>query len=387
MPTPTYTSRPQLPALTSLRFFAAAHVVFFHLHADQIRNVSGLASRLQLTGYLGVSLFFVLSGFILTYVHADRDLSPSFFYRERFARIYPAYFFSLIFTALPFFYVNIALKNMDIPFFAWTKYHVGLCAILVPTLTQSWVPLAALAWNPPAWSLSVEAFFYVLFPFVLPRILRWSDRRLWTVMTSCWVVALTLSGAYVLLSPDGVRHVTDDSLNLFWLSALKFNPLVRLPEFILGSCCSVLFLRGKFNQPWSRLLLPAGLIAFAAVVLASPYIPYPLMHNAIMPPAFAAIIVGLGLRPAYMRWLENRFLVLLGNASYSLYLLHSIVLGIYFAPKGTPIHYSRIGFTIGLILPIVIAILVYKLIEEPLRRKLRPKSAPPILAATAARTA
>jgi peptidoglycan/LPS O-acetylase OafA/YrhL len=366
-------TRPQVPALTSLRFFAAMHVFLFHLDANKIRTFSGIANRLQMIGYVGVSLFFVLSGFILTYVHGERELRPSVFYRERVARIYPAYLFSLLLTAPGFFYVCIALKNMDIPFFAWFKMHVGFCAAVVPTLLQAWHPQAALAWNPPAWSLSVEAFFYLLFPFLLPRLLTWTDRNLKGLILASCVVSFTLPGLYVWLKPDGVAHVTDAALNLPWLNAMKFNPIARMPEFLLGAGCGILFLRGRFDRRWAATLVLGGLTAFVIVMLASPHISYPFLHSGILPLAFASLIVGLAMRPTWTAFLEWKPLVLLGNASYSLYLLHGFVLGAYFTPMGKLKPYGPLGYIIGYLLPIIVAIFVYKLIEEPARRKLRPK--------------
>jgi peptidoglycan/LPS O-acetylase OafA/YrhL len=362
-----------LPALTSLRFFAAMHVFMFHLYAIQIAVFPGFLGNLQQLGYVGVSLFFVLSGFILVYVHANRDSRPGIFWRERFARIYPAYLFALILTAPNFFYVCIKLKDLDIPFYAWAKMHLPLSSTLVVTLTQSWVPPAALVWNPPAWSLSVEAFFYLLFPFMLPRILRLSDRNLVRMVSLCWLVSLGVSFAYCWFDPDQVGRATDQMNVLFWLNILKFNPLVRLPEFVLGACCGVLFLRGRLQKSWGSWLLLSGLVGFALVVFASPQIPYPILHNGLLAPVFAAMIVGLALRPAWMSWLEWKPLVLLGNASYSLYLLHSFVLTSYFLPMGKLNHPGPLGMTIGMLLPIGIAILVYRFIEEPARRKLRPK--------------
>jgi peptidoglycan/LPS O-acetylase OafA/YrhL len=62
---------------------------------------------------------------------------------------------------------QLRLRAADIPFFAWPKAHVKLASGLVVTLLQAWVPPAALTWNPVAWSLSVEALFCLLFPFLL----------------------------------------------------------------------------------------------------------------------------------------------------------------------------------------------------------------------------
>ena len=109
-------AQPRLPALTSLRFLAALHVVMFHLHALKIYEGSGWYHRTALIGYVGVSLFYVLSGFILVYTYGGRELKIGKFWQARFARVYPAYLFSLVLTAPGFFYVCIALKNIDMAF-------------------------------------------------------------------------------------------------------------------------------------------------------------------------------------------------------------------------------------------------------------------------------
>lgn len=368
-------TQPRLPALTSLRFFAAMHVLVFHLYAIHIGTFSGIVGRIQMIGYVGVALFFVLSGFILVYVHHDREMSAGTFYRERVARIYPAYLFSLLLQLPGYLFMCLSSKAPEIPFFAFSRAHFIASTTMVSTLTQSWVPNAALSWNPPAWSLSVEAFFYLLFPFLVPWLMRWKSRNLAVLIPSCWIVSLAFSCAYVLLRPDGVAHVTDESVNLTWLNVLKFNPLVRLPEFIIGMSCGILYLRGAFNRRWATPMILAGVAAFFAIGFASPHIPYPLMHDALLAPSFASLIIGLAMRPAWMKWMEFGPLVFLGNASYSLYLLHSLVLFNYFMPTGELKPYGFGGMLIGLLLPIVVASLVYRFIEEPLRRKLRPKPA------------
>ena len=117
-------ARPMLPALTSLRFFAALHVLLFHMYAMQIMTGSGFYRSLASVGYVGVSFFFVLSGFILVYTYAGRETTPVKFWQARFARIYPAYLFSLVVTFPFFLFICIQLKNMDIPMFAFQQAHV-----------------------------------------------------------------------------------------------------------------------------------------------------------------------------------------------------------------------------------------------------------------------
>src|SRR5260370_6407765 len=79
-------------------------------------------------GYVGVSFFFVLSGFILVYTYAGREIDNRDFYRARFARIYPAYLFSLL-ISLPFFYFG--TFQMHVPFFAFAEQHFVLVSMLV----------------------------------------------------------------------------------------------------------------------------------------------------------------------------------------------------------------------------------------------------------------
>src|SRR5271155_1236018 len=98
MPSETAAARrPDIPALTSLRFFAALWVVLFHVNAIGLnRGGSKVYLAFALLGYVGVSFFFVLSGFILVYVYAGRQIQKRRFWQARFARVYPAYLFALV---------------------------------------------------------------------------------------------------------------------------------------------------------------------------------------------------------------------------------------------------------------------------------------------------
>ena len=172
--------RARLPALTSLRLFAAMMVVLLHLRGLKVMLGGPLwLQKIASIGYVGVSFFFVLSGFILVYTYAGHRFEPRLFWRARFARIYPAYAFALVFSA-PFF----VLAINTFPFFAWAAQHFVLACLLVIGLLQAWVPLAALSWSMVLWSLSVEAFFYFVFPFALARLARWSHRQLFSAAAS-----------------------------------------------------------------------------------------------------------------------------------------------------------------------------------------------------------
>jgi peptidoglycan/LPS O-acetylase OafA/YrhL len=124
--------RPQLPALTSSRFFAALYVVLFHLQTCQLIAGPSWFRKFCSIGYTGVSFFFVLSGFILVYTYAGRDQSAREFWRARFARVYPAYAFSLL--AIAFIYFPAVMSHDVGPVWAWSAAHLKLSSLLAATL-------------------------------------------------------------------------------------------------------------------------------------------------------------------------------------------------------------------------------------------------------------
>src|SRR6202048_2004557 len=365
-------TRPQLPAITSLRFFAALHVVIFHLQALKIVQGPNWYYKTASIGYAGVSFFFVLSGFILVYTYAGREITLKQFWRARFARIYPAYTFSLLLNAPSFFYVALFL---DVPFFAWAKRHLLLVTALVPTLLQSWVPNAALTWNPVAWSLSVEAFFYLIFPFAMLALLRRSRPQLFFIAVAAYLGSLTISGLYTLLNPDHLPVINSDVISAFWLNAVKFHPLARVPEFLLGMATGFLFLTSPRENSKNALPLVAlGIAAIVAGIYFWDAIPYPSLDTDLLAPAFAAIVYGFALRPSWAFLLENRALVLLGEASYSLYLLHAMIMFNFFRAFTEQLRYhGPFAVLAYLVLSCGIAIGVFLLIEQPARRWLHPK--------------
>jgi peptidoglycan/LPS O-acetylase OafA/YrhL len=366
--------RPRLPALTSIRFFAAFHVALFHMKEIGVIRGPGWLATFAGIGYVGVSFFFVLSGFILVYTYAGRDIVLRDFWQTRFARIYPAYLFALLLT-LPFWIFG-ALK-MHIPMFDFGEHHFALATGLVLLLLQSWVPGAALSWNAVSWSLSVEAFFYVLFPFLLMRFGKFSRKVLWTLIPACWIVGLAISGGFLALRPTGAPYVSSAD----WSAAVnfvKFFPLVRLPEFLMGMACGFLFLLSERNPKLATPLIGLGLLGAAGTAVASKFVPYLIVHTALSGPAFAALVYGIALEPKWVGWLNNRLLVLFGNASYSFYLLHSFFVWPFFHDMRTQAVRNQgfVGIALWTVMMLIISSLVYRFIEEPLRRRLRPKREP-----------
>ena len=176
----------RLPALTSLRIIAAIHVVLFHyglglVHQSTDQYIAATrhsAAPLHWTAYIlghgitniiaagswSVSLFFILSGFILFYNYGDdreNSLDAKKFWIARFARIYPVYLVGILVMA-PFLFHRWAVD----PRFTTHKIVTG--GVLSLAMLQSWFPRHyATLFNGPGWSMSVEAFCYALFPLLL----------------------------------------------------------------------------------------------------------------------------------------------------------------------------------------------------------------------------
>ena len=361
-------SRPEIPALTSLRFFAALWVVLFHVREMGLWHggIAPYLATIQL-GYLGVSFFFVLSGFILVYVYSGRDTPKGRFWQARFARIYPAYLFSLLLTAP-------SIPQM-IPFLRMMHGSPAVAIPSFPLLLEAWFPRDVFFWNVVAWSLSVEAFFYFVFPFVLRSLEDLSTARLELWLGGSWLASLALTGAYVLLRPDGVAHTSSADNTLLWLAVVKFNPLIRLPEFLLGMGTGALFLRRRPTAASGPVF--AGLALLVLAIAAQRWLPYPMLHSGLLAPAFALLIYGFASEPAWTRPLAAKPLILLGEASYSLYLLHTfpLALMVYVFHLGDAPHAPAIvALAVGSTL--LLSIGVYLGIENPLRKRLRPRYLP-----------
>lgn len=377
--------RDLLPALTGLRFFAALHVVAHHLRSSKLVDFSPwpVVDRFVERGGTAVGLFFVLSGFILAYTYGRRDAerrtTPWAFYRARFARIYPVYLFGLLVTA-PFF-----LGQMSRAGFGFasptTWYFGGLAAGLL----QAWVPEGVLLWNPPGWSLSAEAFFYALFPALLAVLRGRSRGTLVVVATLAWIVAL-FPTTVALYATDAVRQLAGRGDG--WIVAvLKYNPLLRCPEFVFGAALGLLYLRRPAADATSPRVVDglATDVAAVAVVAALACLPAALgrwcpnvelfIHNGLLAPLFGLLIWRLAIGGgATSRVLSTGPLLLLGEASYALYLLHTPVIlylrtvGIELRSHPWPREWIAVGATLASVL---VSVIVYVRLEVPARRRLR----------------
>jgi peptidoglycan/LPS O-acetylase OafA/YrhL len=385
--------RPQLDGLTSLRFFAALHVVFYHSQTYLSGVLAGHAwlRHVVETGFNSVGFFFVLSGFILTYTYLgppeEGRLRRGAFWAARFARIYPVYFFGLVIAA-PLAIHGFLAGGATAGWFAL----VGLSVLL---LVQAWVPQLALAWNGPAWSLSCEAFFYFVFPFAAPRLWPLRRRGLLLCLLVFWGLAQLGPALYALAPPGGwlggwqpppafwtaamdtTPYIRWDNP---WYALLQYNPLVRLPEFLFGVALGRLYLAdpavGKRPGAWSLAACAAALALLAALAGSPDALRHSIfLHNGLLTPLYGVLIYGVARgRPGGLaRALSWGPLVLLGEASYGLYILHVPVRNLLEAAarQVTDSAPALPFFALYVVVAVGTSVVALRWVEQPARRRLR----------------
>ncbi|WP_281799675.1 acyltransferase family protein [Methylocystis echinoides] len=311
-----------LRPLTSIRFLFALLVVVFHAQGTSqnggFNDWPAVLRAVVSHGYVGVSFFFVLSGFILAYSYSSRPIGScesAKFWGARFARIYPAYITAFV-VVLP-----VAVYS------TWTNGNVvfnSITAGLQLTLTQSWVPYAALQWNGPAWSLSVEAFFYALFPLLFPRARLLKTAQLYWLAGVAYMASQVggMIGSYygpsISAGINEQLHLPLNGAELFYM----YFPPFRVPEFVFGVVLGILFVRSKpISARTRRSMIFLGCAGFIiGFMVLEPIVPAGMISNGLLMPFLGLLLVGLAHSPS--RIFNHPILVQLGEASYALYLLH-----------------------------------------------------------------
>ncbi|MEU0737909.1 acyltransferase [Streptomyces sp. NPDC006134] len=379
----------RLPSLTGLRFFAALLVFLFHTSLsnspippnDPINPFAdaGIAHAYEKaflnTGYIGVSFFFVLSGFVLTW-SARPGQSARAFWRRRMTKIFPNHV--VVFTASLVLFAGATITSVG----QWLPN-----LLLVHTFFPQ--PEINLSMNPPSWSLGSELLFYLLFPLLIVPVRRLREGALWgwaAVMVAGTVVVQLVS---TYLVPDTPKSaITPISDKQFWFGYLF--PPGRLFEFVLGILLARIVLAGR----WPRWMGTGVSLALCALGYAAGFVvpfPYTFVVATIVP--IGALIASVAAADVAGRatWLRSRPMVWLGEVSFGFYLV-----------QGVSIFYLRSlldGATYGVPVALLVVAgffctsllggwLLYRFVEMPAMRRfsrsrkaVRPAPAEPVVAA------
>lgn len=307
--TPSPAPTAQLDSLTSLRFFAAALVVFSHLaflQNNQSPLVKGLYEGVFREGYMGVTFFFILSGFILSHSYTAR-LIQGMTYRQflatRVARIYPLHLLTLL-IALPITLASLVSGRRSVSVFL-----EGFTANLA--LLQAFSPVSDIHFslNAPSWSISSEMFFYALFP----------------VLVFSRSVYLFFAAVSIFIAQQVVGNFSDDDTAHFFVYVF---PPSRIADFMVGILLHRIFAR---SRPPAAALATGfqvlSLLLFGMCVALKDFIPQHARYDLYYVPAMSLIIASFAWQQGIVsKALSSDKFVFLGNASFSLYLVHQLVI-------------------------------------------------------------
>jgi peptidoglycan/LPS O-acetylase OafA/YrhL len=345
----------KIDALTSVRFLAALYVVVYHsfVLAPTVKAVKAIATLIISLGWMSVSFFFLLSGYILAWVYlrSGQTIRKPRFYATRFARIYPI----LMLALLADFPCSLLLRTLR-DNYARGDLFVRQTGSLIASLLliQAW-DVRLVYVDPPSWSLSVEALFYLLFPFIGKMLWRLNRRGCYLVT----LVAYLLGQVIAFLS---IVHLPKEFVT--------YSPILHLTTFSIGILIARLqFLsRERYSKGWVYGAIGFSIVAFALTCRIAADFPkaVPFMRFGLLAPMFGALIWGLSNRDTIIsKALSAKWLVILGEASYGFYLIHLPVFHLFILLRVGP---GLFTFVFYLTLCIVLSVASFHWFETPARR-------------------
>jgi hypothetical protein len=405
-------TRPTLPALTGLRFLAALTVLIEHasIHLFKFQGAAtGFRHWFQEGGQFGMSLFFVLSGFVIHYnyrrvVTGQGPAGLAAFLWARFSRLYPLYFFMLALDILLGKTLFLSLLGKDDGFRDLTgalPYFLLLLQswVYVPFGDTSLIYVIGVGVN---WSISTEWFFYLVYPLLAVLVLKIRRPLTMICVFAAWCVfwgglSSFLAGQATTIDAWAVSHygsvagLARGVQDSFYRWLLYFSPYSRVGEFVLGCLVAQFYLVLHDIRPTESERRLGGMVMTLAFlsIFAILYMTYSSVHQSSfwvslsfcfgLAPSAAIIIFCTSRYDAPLfRWLSARSVVAMGEASYSIYLLHAVVLiaissylGWSFPETFFDIVFLTARFTFVTLMILLFSLGLHEFLEVPSRRWLR----------------
>lgn len=362
----TSKSQHRFNALTGLRAVAAIMVFLYHNRKPWIGYLPDPVIRLLNEFHCGVSVFFVLSGFLIAYTYAEKPAEG--------AKAYSDYILVRLVRIFPVYLLLISVKYIDLGFPSASETAVTY------TLTQGLFSDYSLSGIPQAWSLTTELCFYLLAPFIVLMANRNGYRAFLFLLA---LLALTLLLGWGLHAAGQNKH------GFLYDPAFVFNTVFsgRFFEFFCGIGLALL-LKGRWHHSFTEslryktlwgvlglFLTIAGIACFQGSIWTHGIDKWGgiILRNCLLPLATALLIFGLIQERTWLQWLlGNRVAVLLGNASFIFYLVHIN----YVNTRLWKWHiFPDRNFTLLWIVSITIYLLVEKPVYEGLKKLIRGKKA------------
>lgn len=337
--------------LTFPRFILAVIVVVYHFGLELKPFSSPLVSEFFNNGAVCVSFFFFLSGFVMAYNY-NENVSFLNYWKKRFARIYPTYLITFLFVFISIYWFG-------------TKEFTIVTVLVNVFAIQSWVVGQAVEFNFPSWSISVEFFFYLTFPFILYIYNKVSKKSFFT-----WSIVLIILG--------WIQHILFVEIvwepNRFFLSQfILYFPLFHFTTFLAGFLCGKLihYLKKYLSTNpvirWLPLFGWLSGILLLFLILNTDNIFKTYAHNGMLTPLFGIICLSLALDKSFLsRILGSRPLVFLGNISYGIYMWQFPVFILFTQFLNLEVNTASF-FLLYLLLLLFTSSIMYLLIEKKLR--------------------
>lgn len=336
-----------IDTLTSLRFLFALMVFASHLC---LINTGAFSGHLFKEGYVGVSFFFILSGFIIAHNYTDKLISgccsKKDFWVARFARIYPLHLLTL---AIAIFASGTFIVTQPL---SWG--HLLTSA----TLTNAYIPRSDFyfALNSPAWSLCCEQLFYIAFPLILPFIK--SPAKL--ILTVLIAITIVIIGS----------HMTPDNyIKGVWYT----NPITRFPDFIVGVLLWHVYRMIKdkeVNSIAASIIEALSLLLFAVFYIYAEEIPKTYRYSFYYWLPVAAVIISFSLEKGiFSMFLRSKIFIIGGEISYGIYLTQLLIINALYTDIADlpPIAAATIAF----IAITTTGYLSYRYFERPMNRYIK----------------
>lgn len=338
----------KLDSLTSLRFFAALMVVLSHLSYlgdSQSQILSSIYDNFFSEGYIGVTFFFILSGFVLAYSYANKYERSRFYYGQfyvlRIIRIYPLHLLTLI--------ISIPLIDISIDVFP----NIFL---IQSFFSNSNVYFYA---NAPSWSLSVEMFFYLLFPFIVRL------RMGWLFLVLLFSASAKIYMGVVLESPKEQHYY------------LYISPYFRLLDFVMGIFLCKVFLELKVSAQCASFFQFIALLVLIFFISLKDCVPQYLRFDLYYVLPMSLVVLSFSFSDGFFsKALSGKTLIILGESSFALYLIHQLVIRFSLGQAGWFPNLMNVmgeGFysMFVLILSISLSVFVYFYFERIVSKYLR----------------
>jgi peptidoglycan/LPS O-acetylase OafA/YrhL len=338
----------RIEQITFTRFIAAIAIVILHFGRQVSPFNNHSVAFLVDQANVGVSYFFLLSGFIMMISYGNKGkVDFASYMKNRFARIYPVYFLSLATMIV----LRLMLGNFNLRAMLYNLLMI-----------QAWIPGRALSHNMPAWSLSVELLFYVLFPFLLNYLFLKHGKKtgITIAVVLFWLLTQCL---FMYLVYSDFSH----GLNTKSHDALFYFPLFHLSVFLIGNLAGIYFLRHykKRQGNYDLAICFIGVLLILALRFPSGLI----YHDGLLAVLFVPFILLLSLNTGKITELfSKKIFVFLGEISYGIYILQ---VPVFLALKKYETGNPALTFFIKLAILLVFSGLVYQFIEKPLRKAIK----------------